>query len=282
MGEEYKISLGIDLDTSDLQSQINGAGNKAKPIPIKVEIENLNEIKKQLQNLGNNNKNTLSINTTSLEQSLKEVKSIIVDINKSLGVLDDGKGMKDLLSSVNQIATALGKAESESDSLVKSLNALSKKNFNLNIGIDMGKKNSNMAAYGRAARKQVIPELELQIKELERLLGGQQAAMGKLTKYGGKIGFDVFTDFSDFNSDSAIKKMEAMEKYINSLKKLAVIDNVKLDGFNEIHKDATELINDITGIENAVNKAGDVPQKLRSLFGSSISSEQLDLSSLSN
>ena len=53
MGEnEYKVSLGVDIDVSDLQSQINQAGAKIDSIPIRVEIENLNEIKKQLQNLG--------------------------------------------------------------------------------------------------------------------------------------------------------------------------------------------------------------------------------------
>ena len=46
---DYSIKLGIDLDTSDLQGKINKAGTEAKPIPIKLEIENLNDIKKQIQ-----------------------------------------------------------------------------------------------------------------------------------------------------------------------------------------------------------------------------------------
>lgn len=279
MGEnEYKISLGIKLDTSDLQTQINNAGDNIKPIDIKVDAETkelTKTINEALKALSTGTKNVLTLDTSGIEKSLDRLSVTITDIKASLGSLDSKSGMKDLLASVNQIATALGKAESESDSLVKSLNALSKKDFSLNIGLGTGK-NNNMVAYGRAARKQVIPELESQIKHLENLFGGQQAAMGKLTKYGDKVGFDIFTDFDDFNSESAIKKMEAMEKYINSLKKLATIDNVKLDGFNEIHKDATELINDVAGIENAVDKAADIPQKLQNMFGSGINSEQLD------
>ena len=274
---QYKIQLGVDVDVSDIQSQINTKATKIDKIPIKIEIENLNDIKKQIQGLGDvkTNKGLLKFNTESLEASLKDVSTAIKDIKASLGSLDDKSGMKSLLSSVNQIATALGKVENESDSLLKSLSALGKKDFSINLGIDMGKKNNNMIAYGRTARKQIIPELEAQIKELEGLFGGQQATMSKLAKHGSKVGFDVFTDFGDFNSDSAIKKMEAMEKYINSLKKLASIDNVKLDGFNEVHKNATELINDITGVEDAVDKAGDVPEKIKKLFGGSLDVEGL-------
>lgn len=276
MDESYKIQLGVDIDVDDIQSQINKAEGKIHPISIKVEIENLDDIKKQLQNLGKNEKNTLTINTDSLEASLKDVKNIISDIKNSLGTLDSKSGMKSLLSSINQIANSLGKATDESQTLVKALNELSKKDLSLNLGIDMGKKNLSTVGYGRAARKQVIPELEAQIQYLEKLHGGQQAAMTKLTK-NKNIGFDIFTDFADFNSDSAIKKMEAMEKYINSLKKLASIDNVDLSGFNEsFSRSASEMINDITGVEDAVDKASDISQKLKNLFGGGISSEQLE------
>lgn len=279
MGEEYKISLGVDIDVDDIQSQIKSAESKVSPIKLNVEIENLNEIKQQLQNLGGTKgkaKVDIPINTQSIEQSLIRVANSIDDIKNSLGSLKSESGMKSLLSSINQISTALGKAESESESLIKTLSELSKKDFSFNIGLDTGKKGLSAVGYGRAARKQVIPELEAQIQYLERLHGGQQAAMTKLTK-NKDIGFDIFTDFADFNSDSAIKKMEAMEKYINSLKRLATIDKVDLSGFNEsFSRSASEMINDITGVENAVDKAEDIPQKLKNLFGGGISSEQLD------
>lgn len=281
LDDKYKVKLGIDLKVNDIKKRIgdyNKNTNNAK-LHLKVKLDT-DDIKKQINKLNLSGASggkgvTMTVDTTSLEDSLKEVKGLVTDIKTSLGTLDSKSGMKDFLSSINQIATALGKAENESDSLVKSLSALSKKDFSINIGVNMGKRNNNMIAYGRAARKQVVPELEKQIKELENLFGGQQATMSKLTKQGKNVGFDVFTDFADFNSDSAIKKMEAMEKYINSLKKLATIDNVNLDGFNEIHKDASALINDITGIENAIDKVGDAPEKLKNLFGGSIDGEGL-------
>ena len=279
MDNEYKISLGVKLDTSDIISEINKAESKVDPIKIKVDAETkelTKNIQDALKTLSKGSKNALTLDTTALENSLRDVKDAVVEIRNLFGTIDDRSGMKSLLSSVNQIATTIGKVTDETDTLVKSLNALSKKDFNINLGIDMNKKGLNTIGYGRAARKQVIPELESQIKYLEDLFGGQQATMNRLASQGGKIGFDVFTDFGDFNSDTAIRKMEAMEKYINSLKKLAAIDNVNLDGFNErFSRGATELINDITGIENAVDKAGDVPQKLKNLFGSGVDGEGL-------
>lgn len=281
MNNDYKIELGIGLNTQEFNKIKNDIKSlEDKPIRLEIDAETkelTNTIKEALNSLSKGTKDTLKIDTSEIKKSLDGLSSIVDEIKRSLGTLDGGD-MKTLVSSINQMAKALGKAENESDSLIKSLTALSKKDLSLNISLDMGKKNNNMIAYGRAARKQIIPELEAQVKELEALLGGQQATMKKLTSQGSKIGFDVFTDFNDFNSDSAIKKMEAMEKYVNSLKKLAAIDNIKLDGFNEIHKDASALINDITGVESAVDKADDVPEKIKRLFGGGIDAEGLSTS----
>ena len=280
MAEQYKIELGIGLKDSDfgeIKKKIQSLEGDSIKLKVDAETKELtNTIREALNSLSKGTKNALTLDTSSIEKSLDRLSDTITDIKTSLGAFDSKSGMKDLLSSINQIAKALGKAENESDSLIKSLSALSKKDLSFNLGIDMGKKNNNMIAYGRAARKQVIPELESQIKYLENLFGGQQATMSKLASQGNKIGFDIFTDFGDFNADSAIKKMEAMEKYINSLKKLAALDDVKLDGFNEqFSKGATELINDIAGVDNAIDKAGDVPEKIKNLFGGSVDGENI-------
>ena len=170
MGEnEYKIALGVDIDVDDLQTQINIAGNKVKPIPIKVEIENLDEIKKQLQSLGKNDKkNTLTLNTDSLEASLKDVKSIITDIKTSIGALDSKSGMKSLLSSINQISSALDKASGKFDELNSSLSALTNKDFSVNFGIKLGGSSSvaNNIEYGNAVRNEIVPKLRKQVEAL--------------------------------------------------------------------------------------------------------------------
>lgn len=280
----YKVKLGIDFTGStelkNIENKISKLTNK-QIVQVDLKTDRIHKqfdhIERRLKNLTGTKgsiKGGALIDASGLQESLNKVASVVGDIKTSIGSLDGGN-MKSLLSSINQIATSLGRASEESETLVSALNALSKKDFNINLGIDMGKKNLSTIGYGRAARKQVIPELESQIAELEGLLGGQQAAMKKLSSQGKNLGFDIFADFGDFNSDSAIKKMEAMEKYVNTLKKLAVMDKVDLGNFDKVHKDASELINDITGIENAVDKAGDVPQKIKNLFGSGVDGEKL-------
>lgn len=289
MADSYKIQLGIDFtgdkELNNIKKQLTTLTDNTHRVRIDIDnsrlLKQIEHAKKELRELSSakGNQPSLTVNSKALEDSLGRLEKLIEGIKLSLGSLDNNVNTKDLVSSINQMATALGKAESESDSLVKSLSALSKKDFSVNIGIDLSKKgNNNMVAYGRAARKQVIPELESQIKELEGLFGGQQVVMQKLAKHGKNVGFDIFTDFEDFNSDSAIKKMEAMEKYIGSLKKLASIDNVSLDGFNsKFSKTATELIDDIAGVDTAVDKAGDIPEKLKNIFGSSVNADNLNI-----
>ena len=277
---DYRIDLGIGLNTQDF-SKIKNDIKSLEDKPIRLEIDaETKELTKSIQDalktLSNGGQNTFTIDTSEFDKSIKGIKIAVEDLQKTFGSLGDNVDMKDLLTSVNQIAKAIGKVTDESEALAKSLSVLSKKDFGFNIGLDMGKKNNNMIAYGRAARKQVIPQLEAQIKELEGLFGGQQAAMSKLTAKGGQVGFDVFTDFADFNSDSAIKKMEAMEKYINSLKKLASIEHIPMGQFEDkFSKSATELIDDITGVETAVDKAEDTMQKFKNIFGSGIDADQL-------
>lgn len=277
--DKYKVKLGLKLNTNDVREQISKFNTNTNNIKVKLGVK-LDEkgLRQEIKKLGNikTDKNLLSFNTESLEASLRDVATTIKDIRTSLGTLDNGAGMKSLLSSINQISTALDKASGKFDELNLELKTLSSKDFSINVGLDMGKKSTNMIGYGRAARKQVIPQLEEQIKYLEDLYGGQQAAMSKLAR-NKNIGFDIFTDFADFNSDSAIKKMEAMEKYVNALKRLAVIDNVDLSGFDsKFSKSATEMINDITGIDNAVDKAEDSMQKIKNLFGSNIDADGLN------
>ena len=64
----------------DLQSQIDTAGDRIKPIDIKVDAETkelTNTIKEALKSLSSGTKNALTLDTSKLEGSLKEVKEII-------------------------------------------------------------------------------------------------------------------------------------------------------------------------------------------------------------
>ena len=95
MSEQYKISLGVDVDVSDIQSQIN---TKAKDvsIPIKLEVENIGDIKKQIQGLGvlkGGIEIPLSIDTSATIKSAQQVgqkigTAITKNVKQSINIDD--------------------------------------------------------------------------------------------------------------------------------------------------------------------------------------------------
>lgn len=294
MDESYKIQLGVDIDVDDIQSQINIAENKVKPIKLNVEIENLNEIKQQLQNLGKNDKNTLTLNTTSLENSLKDVKGIIADIKTSIGTLDSKSGMNSLLSSINQISTALDKASDKFDKMNAELSALSKKDFSFNIGVKLGGSNSvgNTAAYGDYLRSTVIPELQRQEKALSQYLAKYyntnelSAISNLLTKSGHNMNVGDIWELSD-RLNSPIKKGELglraqeLRNYINLIQQAASMANVDLSpvtsGFSGSANDMVQQADNIRdGVTKAKESVGEFEDVIKRAFGGGISSEQLD------
>lgn len=92
---EYKISLGVDVDVSDIQSQIN---TKAKDvsIPIKLEVENIGDIKKQIQGLGvlkGGIEIPLSIDSNATIKSAQQIgqkigTTITKDVKKAIDIDD--------------------------------------------------------------------------------------------------------------------------------------------------------------------------------------------------
>lgn len=291
---QYKISLGIKLDTKDLQTQINRAGQDIAPIDIKVDAETkelTKTINEALKSLSNGSKNALTLDTSKLEGSLKEVKDAILDIKNAFGTLDDKSGMKSLLSSINQIATTIGKVTDETDTLVKSLNTLSKKEFGFNFNLKTGNTNPLKAAtdYGKEARRNAIPALQEQATALQNLLGGYLQADKALERYLTKIhkasGISIKNSLVDDMSDtsSIAKQMEAIEKYIGYLRKIAVEKGIDLSGFDaQFSKAAQNIVDDTvkiqTGAKQTEEALEEVGKEMKKIFGGGVSAEGLTAS----
>ena len=82
---EFKILLGVDLDTGDIQSQINDIEAKVNPIKIDIDLnhtqQQVNKIKQQIQSL-NNVKVNLGAGTGSNSGVNKSVNEITTAYNK--------------------------------------------------------------------------------------------------------------------------------------------------------------------------------------------------------
>lgn len=301
MGEnEYKVSLGVDIDVGDLQSQIDKAGDKVTPIPIKVEIENLAEIKKQLQSLGKSDKNALTLDTTSLENSLRDVKGIIADIKTSIGTLDSKSGMKSLLSSINSISTALDKASGKFDELNAELKSLSGKDFNINFGINMGGSNpiARNTAYGQKVRGETLPELKKQLKAFEDYFreyykGTRYLATKNSNPFSGllastnvleKNNVDIIQLLGDMNDPSNLgRQMQAYKQYISVIKEAASFKGIDISHItSQFSKSADTLVQDAVDVQTGAKEMEDGFEKLKQIFGGGNNfnveglSEQLD------
>lgn len=304
MNNSYKIDLGISLNQGDLgkiKTQLNNFQNQKK---INLEINRkkidsqLNSIRKQIQNLSNikidlgknGGNNSLSFNTEGLNASLKEVAASIKVIKNALGTLDDGGEMKSLLVSVNQISTALDKASGQFSELNTQLNALSKKDFSVNIGVKLGGSNSvnNNIEASDVIRNQVIPELQKQEKALAQYLAkyyntNEFNAINKLlSKTGNDIGgvAGVINTLDKFNQP--IKKgelnqrMQDLRNYINLIKQAAATEGIDLTPVvSKFNGQADDMVKHVNDIKNGAKQAEDGFEKLKSVLGSSVDGERL-------
>lgn len=292
--ESYKISLGVDVDVSDIQSQISTKTKDTK-VPIEIEIENLKDIKTQIQNLNKGNKASLDINTVSLEKSLDRVATAIDEIKKSLNTVDGKSGMQSLLSSISQITTALGKAESETDSLVKSLSALSKKDFSLNLGINLGGSNpiKRNTDYGNKVRNETLPQLKKQMNDLvkyyndtykssfnefevlQKMVSGTKLNNGDFFQ---RLLFGKDSIASKMSGSSLSSQMQGYKEYIDVFKQAASLKGLDINSVTStMSKSADELIKDAQDIQTGAKEMESSLGNLKRVLGGGIDSESLSV-----
>ena len=285
--DDYKIRLGVELDTSDIISEINKAESKVDPIKIKVDAETkelTKSIQDALKSLSKGTQNALTLDTTKVEGSLKEVTTIIKEIRTAMGSLDSGSGMKSLVGSINSISTALDKASNKFDELVSDLKSLSGKDFNLNFGINLGGSNpiARQSAYGNKARNDTLPQLKQQMNALVKYYNDiykdsadEFVALQKLVS-GTKLGTgDFFQSFlygkdsvaSRMGTGSLSSQMQAYKQYIDMFKQAASLKGLDLSSVtSQFSKSADQLIQDAQDIQSGAKEMDESFDKLKQIF----------------
>lgn len=294
MDNQYKISLGIDLDTSDLQSQVNDI----KPIDIKVDAETkelTKTINEALKSLSSGSKNVLTLDTSKLEDSLADVTAAIKEIKASIGSLDTGSGMKSLVGSINSISTALDKASNKFDELFRDLKSLSGKDFSLNFGINMGGSNpiGRNAAYGQKARGETLPQLKQQMNALVKYYNdtykknfNEVEVLTKLitgTKLGtGNVFQNLFygenSMLSRMGDKSLSAQMQAYKEYIDLFKQASKLKGLDISSVtSQFSKSADQLVQDAVDIQTGAKEMDESFEKLKQIFsgGNSLNVENL-------
>ena len=296
---DYKIELGIGLKSQDfnnIKADIKSLEDKPIRLEIDAETKELTQsIQDALKALSKGGQNAFTIDTSKFDESIKDIKTAVLDLRKTFGSLGDNVNMKDLLSSVNQIANAIGKVTDESETLSKSLSALSKKDFGFNFNLKTGNANPLKAAtdYGQAASRKAIPAIKEQINYLKDVINVTMDADKALQRYlmkqhKGYAGMQLKNSLEkqvlsgyDLNGEKVSKsdRMVAGEELIGYYKEIAALNNISLDGFNsKFSKSATEIVDDTTKIQTGVKQTEEAVEsavsKMKQMFGGGIGAEQ--------
>lgn len=292
MSEEYKISLGVDLNDNDfnnIKNQINSL--EKDKINIKFDFgdadKQIKDIKKVLQGLSNTkgNKNLLTLNTASVEKSLNDVSATIKEIKASIGTLDSGAGMKSLLSSINQISSALEKASDQFVELNANLNSLASKDFSVNLGINMGGSNpiGRNAAYGNKVRNETLPQLKQQMNDLVKFYNttykeslNEFEALQRLVS-GTRLNNGDFFETFLFGKDSVATRMsgsslagqmQAYKQYIDVFKQAASLKGLDLSSVTSgFSKSADDLIKDAQDVQTGAKEMENSFERIKQVFG---------------
>lgn len=284
---EYKVRLGVEVKTVDIQKQINDAESKLNKIKLNIDGQHLSkQVNSVLTQINKTNKGTkapiMSIDTTSLESSLKDVNNLIKEVKNSIGTLDSKSGMKSLLASINQISSALEKVSAQFDSITADLKSISSKDFNLNFGIKVGGSNQiqRNAMYENKARNETLPQLKEQAAELEnyfkayyKVQEGYQAVQkliqGSNVRNGRVSLYDMLPKL--YNTKAPLsQQMDAWKDYISVIKEASNIKGFDISSVtSKFSKSADDLVKDAQDIQTGVNETEESFEKLRQIFGGS-------------
>lgn len=277
---EFEILVGAQLDQgqfNNLKTQIEGLGKT--PIPIKLELgeakKQLEDLQKLLSSFGKNDKKglaNLSIkDTSSITTSISKLAGTIDKINSAMGSLDKNSGMKSLLSSVNEINSALNTTSSEIKSLT---NAFSKGfNFNLKIG---GQDAASKSQQLKKAAEDTTIALKKEAKALEELFGGQQKMFGMAVGTNKMSNLIEAADKANDSSLTSVNRMNGLKEYIAVMKELASIKGIDISSVtSKFSGDANKFVEDTNKIASGEKYLEDATEKLRSVFGTGLNSEAL-------
>lgn len=300
LDNKHKIKVGVDLGVEDIRKRISAYNENTNNAKLKLKIKlDTSDLKKQIGDIDLSAKGkglAVPVDTKSLENSLKEVSTIIKDIRNSLGTIDDKSDMKSLVASINQIASALERATNESDGLVASLNALSKKDFSVNFGLNMGSSNpiGRNVAYGNKVRNETLPQLKKQVESLVKYYNeayktslNEFTALSKLASKANLGDGNFFNTFlygdnsvaARMSSGSLASQMQAYKEYIDMFKKAASLSGLDLTSVtSQFYKTTDALIKDAQDIQTGANEMQNGFEKIKSLFSGGIDSEGLSAS----
>ena len=293
MGEEYKISLGVDINESQLnnikQTLKNitdqkreviynvdfNIKNANKLVEVGKEIERIKTQLGELKNIGSttNVKSAIPIDAKNIEQTLNKINESIKKVKNSLGTVDSKRGVQSLLTTVNHISKALEKVSRQFESLNSNLSNLSSKDFSLNFDFGFGASKKNP--------EQILSELRMLKKEAEEY----EKFFHKYYSLGNRTNDDPISKLLLQHSpnnrlymhqlrntmatgEPSEKQIAAYREYIALIKEAASIGKISLAPVDFRLAESGEFVK----VKNEVNET---EKRLKELFSGGINAEKL-------
>lgn len=182
-------------------------------------------------------------------EKLQEILTLLSNIQKALGTLEDGSDIPSITQSIKGMADALKE-------LNDALGEIKQKNFNLNIGLP----NNNPIGQQGEAKRKILKELEQQYNELNSYFvnkyGDDSSAFNALSKLEGGSNY-VATMMSDYSviGDTNASLSDKIEVYKTLIEQLR---NFLIQEGGDINKVLTNVLSP----EEIINKITDDITKL--------------------
>lgn len=281
---EFEILVGAQLDQgqfNNLKTQIEGLGKE--PIPIKLNFDEakkeIEKLKESINTLGSKNSskkgsliNVTSKDITSVTSAMSKLADTIEKIKTSMGSLDKNSGMKNVLTSVNEINTVLNNTASS----IKELSSAFSNGFNFNLKIG-GQDAVSKSKTLKLATEQTIVSLKEQAKAMEAVFGGQSSIINLSQGTNTFRGFfDFFYNLNKLNNMSSTKQLDEWKNYIANMKELANLKGIDLTSVTSKYgSESDRLTENMNKIASGEKYLEETTSKLKSLFSSGLDSEVL-------
>lgn len=182
-------------------------------------------------------------------EKLQEILTLLGNIQKALGTLEDGSDIPSITQSVKNMADALKE-------LSEALGEIKQKDFNFNIGLP----NNNPIGQQGEIKRKVIKELELQYNEFMKFFGGTEGLIASAKKYSlsqseyGDIGEQIINQYlspKQFDTSSLVGQIDELQYKLNMLFQFSKEKGLNLDEILSNSKNPSEIIKQIS--EDIVN-----------------------------
>lgn len=283
MAEDYRVSLGIELNDKQLntvKTTINNLVDKERKINLDIdfniknanrlsdvgkEIESIKKSLKELNNVGSvgkgKGKSILSIDSESLKASINTIHKDIQKIQNAFGRVDKNKGTQSLLTTVNKIRVALEGVTKQFEGLNRSLVNLSGKDFNINLDFGLGSTKKDPTQLMRELRV-----LEKEAREYENYIYKVLNNTNKVDTIASRnVAYDLAHRAGRYDSRSYIRdldnimsgtgatsnKIAAYKEYIKVFKELASVAGIPLTSVESKLSESGDFVK----LKNEANEA---------------------------